>query len=425
MKTLQIPKVSVITVVYNDYKHICATLDSFFNQSWQNKELIVIDGGSTDGTADIIRNHGAAIAYWCSEPDDGIYDAMNKGIQKATGDWICFLNSGDIFTTPTSIEDSMLATDLSDVDVIYGNSVEVTSTAHRHLLAGEDIESMKYHPIYRHGSSFVRTETQRRFMFDVSLRDKLGYALDWEMIYRMYKSGCRFRKVDVFVQSFLLEGVSNHPLRNRWYNYLITSRNRWSVRFVLYFLYNCILHLLVTSSLYTWIKAFFMEYMVNDILPHIPFWLLRKSYLRMLRAKIGRGSFIMKKSYIQSPHRLCVGEYSHINRGCILDARGNITRGNNVSISHRACLMTGGHDHRSASFVGVFKPIVIEDYAWLGVNSVVLQGVTIGKGAVVCSGAVVTHDVCEYDIVAGVPARVIGKRPSELDYHCLWDMPFT
>ena len=68
-------KISVITVVYNDVSHIRQTIDSFLCQTWSEKELIVIDGGSTDGTADIIRQYSGQIAYWCSEPDGGIYDA--------------------------------------------------------------------------------------------------------------------------------------------------------------------------------------------------------------------------------------------------------------------------------------------------------------------------------------------------------------
>ena len=81
-------KISVITIVLNDVANIRKTLDSFFSQTWEEKELIVIDGGSSDGTADIIREYADRIAWWCSESDGGIYDALNKGILHCTGDWI-------------------------------------------------------------------------------------------------------------------------------------------------------------------------------------------------------------------------------------------------------------------------------------------------------------------------------------------------
>jgi acetyltransferase-like isoleucine patch superfamily enzyme len=87
--------------------------------------------------------------------------------------------------------------------------------------------------------------------------------------------------------------------------------------------------------------------------------------------------------------------------------------------------MTGSHDYKSRNFQGIFKPIVIEDYAWVGVGATILQGVTIGKGAVVCAGAVVTKDVPPYAVVAGVPAQTIDTRPDDLDYECKWDVPFT
>ncbi|MBR7135192.1 MAG: glycosyl transferase family 2, partial [Bacteroidaceae bacterium] len=126
-----------------------------------------------------------------------------------------------------------------------------------------------------------------------------------------------------------------------------------------------------------------MEFIPNSILPHIHFWTIRRAYLKMVRAKIGKGTFIMKNVYIQSPNRLTIGSGSHINRGVVLDARGDIIIGASVSVSHNVNIMTGSHDHRSKYFTGEFTPIVIKDYAWIGVGATILQGVTIGKGAVV------------------------------------------
>ena len=75
--------------------------------------------------------------------------------------------------------------------------------------------------------------------------------------------------------------------------------------------------------------------------------------------------------------------------------------------------------------MGKFLPIVIDDYAWIGVGAIILQDVHIGKGAVVCAGAVVTKDVGDYEIVGGTPARKIGERTHSLDYYCKWDTPLT
>ena len=151
-------KISVITVVYNDVSHIRQTIDSFLCQTWSEKELIVIDGGSTDGTADIIRQYSGQIAYWCSEPDGGIYDALNKGISYANGDWINVLNSGDYFISPDTLERIFSTADTSDADIIYGDSIEYELGAQRLIKSMSDTSLMRYIPIYRHGSSFVRSQ---------------------------------------------------------------------------------------------------------------------------------------------------------------------------------------------------------------------------------------------------------------------------
>lgn len=417
-------KVSIITVVYNGVSSLKKTMDSVFSQSWNDIEYIIIDGGSTDGTYDIIKQSEDKLAYWCSEPDKGVYDAMNKGIKKATGDWICFLNSGDIFTYDNSLE-LMLNEASDDIDVLYANSIELSEVVNKKIEASDNIDKMQYYPLYRHGSSLVRTELQRRFLFDLSKSDVLGYALDWDMIYKMYRTGCKFKKINVYMESYQKEGLSNHQYRSRWYNYLVTSEGKFDLLKFLYFIYSCIVFFFMNSCLYKWIRAFFVEFMVNDCLPLIPFWTIRRGYLRLLKTKIGNGTFLMKRIYIQSPNHLTIGENSHINRGCVIDARGGVKIGNSVSISYGTNVMTGGHDYKSPTFAGVFAPVSIDDYVWIGVGCTILQGVKIGKGAVVCSGAVVTRDVSEYEVVAGVPAKKIATRPKDLNYSCHWDVPFT
>lgn len=79
----------------------------------------------------------------------------------------------------------------------------------------------------------------------------------------------------------------------------------------------------------------------------------------------------------------------------------------------------------SKHFEAIYKPIIIDDYAWLGAGCTILQGVHIGKGAVVCAGAVVTNDINPYEVVAGIPARMIKHRNKDLSYHCIWEVPFT
>ena len=97
-------KNSIVTVSYNAVATIESTILSVINQTYSNVEYIIIDGGSTDGTVDIIKKYQDKISYWISEPDQGIYDAMNKGLKIASGEWINFMNSGDSFVHTEVLE---------------------------------------------------------------------------------------------------------------------------------------------------------------------------------------------------------------------------------------------------------------------------------------------------------------------------------
>lgn len=421
-------KVSVITVVYNDVLHIRETMESFFAQTWANKEYIVVDGGSTDGTVEVIREYADRLAWWCSEPDGGIYEAMNKGVMHATGDWINILNSGDVFAFPESLEKVFvtLVDDNDDVDVLYGDSIcRSDGNGDVFIPSNPDLTVMEHEPAYRHGSSFVRTVVQRQHPYCTDKKDRYGFALDWLQIHSLYKEAYKFRQVNAIVEVFREEGVSNNEYQSRIYNLMICSGRNPSWLDKKKLRIKLFLDRVRSSVVAKWCRALLFECVVNDILPHIPFWCLRQSVLKKMRMRIGKGSFVMKSNYILSPSKVSIGNHSHINRNCVLDGRGGLTIGNNVSVSFNVSLMTGGHDVRSENFRGRFLPIVIDDNVWIGVGATVLQNVTIGKGAVVCAGAVVVSDVEPYAIVGGIPARKIGERPSNLNYTCNGYSPFT
>lgn len=418
-------KISVITVVYNDAANIRATMESFFAQTWDNKEYIVIDGGSTDGTADIIKEYADRLAFWCSEKDDGMYDAMNKGIEYASGNWINILNSGDLYVEKTSLENAITSISTDNVDVIYGNSIEIDNVFKKQIIASDNTGNLEYYPVYRHGSSLIRAEIHKKFKFDLTKRDKLGYSLDWYTIFSIYKNGYKFKKTDVYIEAYKKEGTSNHPVKNLWYNYQITSGMKFNMKKFIFMLKTFAIILFQNSCLYKWVKAFILEVIANDFLSITPFWTIRKAILKRIGLRIGKGSFIMKKNYFINPNLVSIGEYSHINRDCIIDGRGGIKIGNSVSISHRVNIMTGSHDMNNETFQGIFKPITINDYAWIGIGATILQGVTIGEGAVVCAGAVVTSDVDAYCVVGGIPAKKIKDRSKTLKYRCVWNVPFT
>ena len=119
------PKLSIITIAYNNKFGLIKTMQSVFSQTYNNIEYIVVDGGSEDGSKEILEKESKKIDYWVSEPDNGIYNALNKGITKSTGEYLLFLNSGDWF-----LDDDILSTfmkNLGDYDIIYGNKINYYS----------------------------------------------------------------------------------------------------------------------------------------------------------------------------------------------------------------------------------------------------------------------------------------------------------
>lgn len=169
---------------------------------------------------------------------------------------------------------------------------------------------------------------------------------------------------------------------------------------------------------------FFALFLTNRIVGYIPFQCVRKLWYKCIGIKLGNDCHIDMGVYIMAPNKLQIGANSHINQGCILDSRGDLKIGNNVSISHRVVLMSGSHDINSPKFDYKGLPIVIDDHVFIGVNATILQNVIISEGAVVCAGAVVTKNVPEYAIVAGIPAKIIGYRNKNINYKCCPDTWF-
>lgn len=119
------PKVSIITIVYNGAETLSKTIQSIACQTYANIEYIIVDGNSTDGTQEIIKKHHAHISNWISEPDNGLYDAMNKGIHIATGDYLWFINSGDEIYAPNTLQQLFDNDQVPYADVYYGDTVMI------------------------------------------------------------------------------------------------------------------------------------------------------------------------------------------------------------------------------------------------------------------------------------------------------------
>jgi acetyltransferase-like isoleucine patch superfamily enzyme len=157
------------------------------------------------------------------------------------------------------------------------------------------------------------------------------------------------------------------------------------------------------------------------LLGYIPSHSLRKAGLRICGAKIAPHVLVYHGLWIVAPWRLRIGRSSVVGDHAILDARGGLIIGDNVNLSTNVAIWTGQHDYQSRKFAYRTAPVQIESYAWLSFRSTILPGVTIGEGAVVAAGAVVTKDVPPYTVVAGIPAKAIGTRTRDLDYNLVED----
>ena len=157
-------------------------------------------------------------------------------------------------------------------------------------------------------------------------------------------------------------------------------------------------------------------YLLLGIVAHIPSHRIRKSILKMLGAEIANTVRLYHGFEVRSPWKLKIQDGSIIGNDSILDARAGLHIGKNVNLSSEVAIWTAQHDPQSAVFATTMKPVWIDDYAWLSFRCVILPGVTIGRGAVVAAGAIVTKDVPAFAIVAGIPARIIGERNVALCY---------
>ncbi len=156
----------------------------------------------------------------------------------------------------------------------------------------------------------------------------------------------------------------------------------------------------------------------------LPFYSLRHCWLKIFLNNLGKHNAIKRNVKFLLPSRISIGNNNSINPQVLLDGRGGLTIGNNVDIAHSAFIWTEQHDYNSPTYDGLTKPVVIEDYVWIASRATILPGVTIHRGAVVACGAIVTKDVPSMAIVAGVPAKIIGYRSSNLEYTLGERMPF-
>lgn len=201
-------KVSVVTVTFNCQDVIEGTVRSVIDQDYDNVEYIVVDGGSKDDTLDILNRYRSRFAYFISEKDNGIFDAMNKAIIASTGDWILFLNAGDILASANVLSDIFSKPYDDNVGVVFGD-VCFKRTTGISLWKGKPffLEKGKVKSMgICHQAIFARTSLAKRYLFDCKFR----LAADYNMMMQIFKAGYKFVYTGVVVSIYDLTGVSTY-----------------------------------------------------------------------------------------------------------------------------------------------------------------------------------------------------------------------
>jgi len=198
------PLISVVTVVYNGEKHLEQTINSVLEQGYDNVEYIIIDGGSTDGTLEIIKKYEDQIDYWVSEPDSGIYDAMNKGISLCTGDYIAFLNADDWYTRDgienivSSVSEGSVSYVFANVDMYNEkNEFSYTMTLRR--------KSYRIVMPFGHPALFVKKD----ILFSIPFDQQYNIASDYDFICKLIKKKLPSIYLDKSIVNFREGGVSS------------------------------------------------------------------------------------------------------------------------------------------------------------------------------------------------------------------------
>lgn len=221
-------KISVITVAYNACDVLEQTILSVIGQNYDNLEYIVIDGGSTDGSVDIIKKYDDKITYWVSEPDKGIYDAMNKGVAVSTGEWVNFMNAGDVFYNK-SVLSEIYFEKYNNFDVLYG-AVLFKSKFMDDIVSPAPLNTMITRIPFNHQAVFSKCIITK-------FNTEYKLCADYDLFYGLYVNNYKFKELKNTVAIFDGEGVSCSNLLDVYReSYLIQKKyNRKNARLIYWY----------------------------------------------------------------------------------------------------------------------------------------------------------------------------------------------
>lgn len=209
-------KLSIITINFNNIKGLKCTIASVLSQRWRDFEWIVVDGGSTDGSSELIEDNRSHLAFWCSEPDNGIFNAMNKGISHTNGEYLLFLNSGDYFSSSKSLQyvkPEKWTADIVGCDVFMGTGKRTTYYQAPRKVTYQRLVCMSL----CHQSTFIR----RTLLLENGYDETSKIGADWMFWFRAFiDNNCSYQNISVPVTIIDTTGVSIMANETR-------SKERW------------------------------------------------------------------------------------------------------------------------------------------------------------------------------------------------------
>jgi glycosyltransferase involved in cell wall biosynthesis len=200
-------KLSIITVNLNNCVGLLRTIDSVINQTFKDFEFIIIDGGSTDGSIDLIKKHSEGITKWTSEPDHGIYNAMNKGIRIARGEYLLFLNSGDWLCSNSTLKEAFNLEFRQDI--LYGDRIiwDQNQAGARTIYPDNLSFSFFFRNTLGHQSTFIKRQLFEKFSY---YNEAKKYDSDWEFFMLcLFKNNCTYKHIQLVICFYDLSGISS------------------------------------------------------------------------------------------------------------------------------------------------------------------------------------------------------------------------
>lgn len=263
------PKISIVTVIYNSEKYIEATIQSVIAQNYPNLDFVIIDGGSDDGTMEIVNSYSDFISTIVSEKDEGIYNAMNKAKNYCKGEWICFINSGDLFFNNTVLLDTFSIVKKVNTDFVYGDTSYYSLTKNYQYIEGKMVDKNHFRfsfPICHQSMFFSKTLIDEMHWYD----EYFKVVSDWDLVTRIFLEK-KYKKlyINLCISKFLIDEINwKNGIGALWEWVLLTNKYRskitTSISFIV-FLFKCIRYIIVINLKDYKIYNLYSNFKINKI----------------------------------------------------------------------------------------------------------------------------------------------------------------